>query len=77
MKPKKIPASRGYGKAGEIELLQEKLYKSYNTTGSLERSIKSWAISRLAEAYFDGKDTSEHRLAIAFWEKSGRRLKHV
>lgn len=47
------------------------------TPGALERATKNWAIDKLAEHYFDGQNSPQHRLALGFWEKSGRKLRNV
>lgn len=44
---------------------------------NLESRLKSWAVDKMAERFFQGKNTPEHRHASRFWMKSGRRLKHV
>jgi len=36
--------------------------------------VKAWAIDRMMEYFFDGQRTNQHKLAVAFWKKSGRRL---
>ena len=41
------------------------------------QEIKSWTIDRLVEYFFDGQRTNQHKLALAFWSKSGRLLKNV
>ena len=43
----------------------------------LEAFIKDWAVDLLADSYFNGADSLEHKLAVAFWQKSGRRLINV
>ena len=48
-----------------------------NYQPSILPEIKSWCVDLLAETHFDGADTLEHKWAKRFWEKSGRRLKHV
>ncbi len=53
------------------------VYEPNLATSALEKQIKSWAIDKLAEYHFEGKRTSEHKLAFAFWQKSGRRLINV
>jgi len=68
-----IPMRRDAGQNSDTTFI----YQPNFTLGALEKSIKSWAIDRLAEALFDGANSPEHRLAVAFWKKSGRRLSHA
>lgn len=74
MRQKKQPAIPGQREAGQIQN-KELFYEPNLTPGALEKSIKNWAIDRLAEALFDGANSPEHRLAERLWKKSRRRLR--
>ena len=36
--------------------------------------VKSWAVDRMMEALFEGQNSNQHKLALAFWKKSGKGL---
>lgn len=76
MRPKKQPAVYGGRHAGQSRNLKFQNQPDL-TPGALEKSIKDWCINRLTEYHFEGKRTSEHKLALAFWQKSGRRLRGI
>jgi len=44
---------------------------------SILPQVKNWAVDLLAESLFDNGNSLEHRLAVAFWKKSGRRLRSL
>ncbi len=54
-----------------------RLPKKSNPEISLESTIKNWCIDLLAEAYFQGADSLQHKHASLFWARTGRRLKNV
>ena len=41
---------------------------------NFESQVKSWAIDRMAENLFQGHNSPQHRLALAFCKKSRGRL---
>ena len=76
MRAKKQPAIPGQRDAGQKD--KQQFFNQPNLTpGALEKAIKNWAIDRLVEYHFDGVRSSQHKLAKAFWQKSGRRLTYV
>lgn len=60
---------------------KQKYFRHRNDTtrkqfgSNFESRVKSWAIDLLAERLFQGRNSPQHRLAVAFWKKSGRKLK--
>lgn len=46
-------------------------------SSNLESRLKSWTVDRMMEVLYEGRKSSQHKLAVAFWSKSGRRLKHA
>jgi len=44
---------------------------------NLESRLKSWTVDRMMEALYEGRKSSQHKLAVAFWSKSGRRMLNV
>ena len=62
---------------------KQKYFRHRNNTtrkysgSNFESRVKGWAVDRLAERLFQGRNSVQHRLAVAFWKKSGRRLSHA
>jgi len=76
MRAKRRPTIPGQRDAGQKR--NRKFINRKNYTGTdLECAIKNWAVDLLAEVYFYGANSLEHRWAKRFWEKSGRRLRGV
>jgi len=76
MRITKQPAHSGGRVAGNCR--DTKYFNKQNYTGTpLERAIKNWAIDKLVERFYEGKNTPEHRHAVRFWKRAGRRLTHV
>lgn len=49
----------------------------FSHPSNLESRMKSWAVDRMMESLYEGRESSQHKLATAFWKKSGRRLRDV
>ena len=71
------------GQRGRAKQRNAKFFNQLNFTtkkyyeSNFEQRVKSWAVDRMAEYYFQGQNSPQHRLAVTFWKKSGRRLKHA
>jgi len=68
-----IPVGRDGGQQRNRKFINKKNY----TGMAFERATKNWAVDRMAESLFEGKKSSLHKLALAFWKKNGRRLRRV
>ncbi|MCH7650110.1 MAG: hypothetical protein IIA63_03000 [Nitrospinae bacterium] len=68
-----IPRQRDAGQSRNQKFINQR----HLTPGAIEKAIKNWAIDKLAERFFEGKNTPEHWHAVRFWARSGRRLLNV
>ena len=79
MRAIKMPEPPGQGgRAKQLNTNYKPLYftkKPYQQ--SILPEIKSWAVDLLAERYFQGADSLQHRHASLFWMRSGGRLQNV